>query len=515
MGRTLFGRFLVVLLAFGVMMTAIFALIIQLSHQSYHLELDQRASSALAGQIAAQITEGAGGGGALDAIQSMLGRLAAVNTGVDLYVLDAEGKVLASSLAPARVRRNRVDMAPVRRYLQGDAALPVLGVDPSDPSRDDVFSAASLSGRGSDETYVYALLHRREHQPGAGLIRTSYLLGEGLWIVVAGTLFAIASSLLIVRMLTRRLGRLSSAMEKFRQSGFTEPPELHADPAARPEDEVAQLGRTFAEMAHRIVEQMRDLKRMDSLRRELLADISHDLRTPLTSMQGHLETLTLKEAALSAADKRQYLDIAARQTRRMAKLVSKLFELAKLEAHQVTLEREAFALPDVVQDVVQKFALGASEKGVRLRTDMPEYLPLAYGDIGLIERIFDNLVENALRHTASGGTVGVRLTPAKQRIAVEVSDTGTGIPPEDLPRIFDRFYRGAGERPGSLNSSGLGLAIVKGILELHGTEIQVDSTVGVGTTFRFAIPARASMRDDTGALLRGLTGAIRLRQGKT
>ena len=268
-------------------------------------------------------------------------------------------------------------------------------------------------------------------------------------------------------------------------------------------------------MAQRIVEQMRDLKRMDSLRRELLADISHDLRTPLTSMQGQLETLTLNEVTLSTDDKREYLEIAARQTRRMAKLVSKLFELARLEAHQVTPVREAFALPDVVQDVVQKFSLAASEKGVSLQTDLPEHLPLAYGDIGLIERVFDNLVENALRHTPSGGTVGVRLTPERQCITVEVSDTGTGIAPEALPWIFDRSCKGEGDRPGSPTGVGLGLAIVKNILELHGTQIQADSTVGIGTTFRFALPTRTVMRDDASTLLRGLTGAIRLRQGKS
>ena len=345
------------------------------------------------------------------------------------------------------------------------------------------------------------------------MIKASYLLGEDIWIVTAGTLFAILSSLLIARMLTRRLGRLSGAMDKFRQSGFTEPPELREkDDPDRPGDEVAQLGRTFSDMARRIVEQMRELKRMDSMRRELLADISHDLRTPLTSMQGHLEALVRKEATLSTDEKREYLEIAARQARRMAKLVGKLLELAKLEAHHVTLDPDVFALADVLQDVVQKFSMAAIEKGVRLHSEMPERLPLAYGDIGLLERVLDNLVENALQHTPAGGTVSVRLASTRQSVAVEVADTGSGIAPDDLPRIFDRFFRGEGSRPSASASAGLGLAIVKSILELHGTEIHVASTVGAGATFRFEIPARAREREDVGALLRHLRGPIRLRQ---
>jgi signal transduction histidine kinase len=514
--RTLFSKLLVVLLAFGTMMAVIFALVVRSSDENYHREIDQRAATTLATQIAARL-------GGVDrradpsvSLQRKLEELAAMTPGVDLYILDAQGKVLASSVAPPGIKRDQVDMTPVRRYLNGEASLPILGNDPSHPSRDDVFSAASISADGNGGAYLYALVHRRDHQPAAGLIRVNYLLGQGLGVVLAAALFAIASSLVIARLLTRRLGRLGRAMKDFRQSGFTEvPPALLRRPTDRPEDEVAQLHRTFTDMAQRIVDQMRELKRMDAMRRELLADISHDLRTPLTAMQGHLETLTVKEDALSAERKREYLEIATRQTKRMAKLVSKLFELAKLEAHQVTVELEAFALPDLVQDVTQKLSLAAAQKGVSLRVDMPEDLPLAYGDIGLMERVFDNLMENALRHTPAGGTIGVRLVEAKQSIAVEVSDTGTGIAVEDLPYVFDRFFRAKRDRPGTSDRAGVGLALVKNILELHGTKIRVSSKVGVGTTFQFEVPAHASsVGKDAGALLRRLTGPVRLRQGK-
>ena len=512
MSRTLFGKFLVVLLAFGVMMTAIFAAVIQLSHENYHLELDQRAASALAPQIAMRINGvNQGGPGAL---QPMLEELASANTGVDLYVLDNQGRILASSVAPVRIQRDRVEMVPVRRYLKKDAHLPILGVDPTEPSRDDVFSAAQIAGEGNSTTYLYALLHRREHQAGAGWIKASYLLDQGLWIAAAGTLFAILASLGIARMLTWRLGRLSVAMEKFRQSGFTEPPELRASPPGQAEDEVAQLGQTFAVMAQRIVLQMRELKRMEAMRREFLADVSHDLRVPLTSMQGRLETLTREEATLSEDDRRECLEIATSQTRRMAKLVSKLFELAKLEAQSVALEPELFALPDIVEDVMRKYSLAAVQKGVSLQTQLPEHLPLAYGDIGLIERVFDNLVENALHHTPAGGSVEVRLAPANQGVIVEVSDTGRGIPSEDLPRIFDR-RGGEGGRTSGSDGAGLGLAIVKGILALHGMEIHVVSTIGIGTTFQFELPARAAVPEDAAALLARLCGSVQLRQGRT
>jgi len=485
--RTLFSKLLAVLLGFGVMMTAIFAAVMQFSHEKYHLELDQRGASMLASQIVAQGLGGIGEIKTPEALQGDLVRLSAVNAGVDLYVLDAQGKVLASSLLPARVKRDRVDMVPVRQYLAGRTELPILGLDPSDPSRDDVFSVASVSADENTGPYLYALLHRREHQSGAGLIKAGYLVGQGLWIVVGTTMFAVLSSIVLVRLLTRRLARLTADMEKYCETGFTEPPDLRVSPRAEAEDEVGRLGRTFAEMAQRIVNQMRELRHADAMRRELLASIANDLRRPLTAVRGHLETLVHEEATLSAEEKHEHLDVATRKTTRMTNLVSKLSESAKLEARQVAPELDVFVLPDVVQDVLQKVSRDAAKKGVELRADVPEHLPLAVGDVGLIERVLDHLVENALRYTDSGGTVTVRLARTKQSLTVEVSDTGIGIAPGHLPKLFDRCFRAEVHRPSTSENAGFGLTIVKSVLELHGSEICMESTLGVGTTFRFDI----------------------------
>jgi len=508
--RTLFGKFLIVLLAFGLAMTVIAASIIQLSHRDYHLELDQRAARSLAGQIASQISDRGGTGDATGPMAARLARLAAANTGVDLYAVDARGKVLAASIAPGRLGADRIDMEPVRRLLRGDAALPILGVDPSDPSREDVFSAAELPGRGNAPGYVYALVHRREHQPGAAMIRTSYLLGEGLWIVAAAALFAIGSSLVIARMLTRRLGQLSRALGRFRHSGFTRAPQFPVGAEGHADDELDQLSHSFAEMAQRIVQQMQELQRMDSLRREQLVAISDDLRSPIVSMQHKLRTLSATDASLTAEDRREYLEGTAMHVRRMAKLVSKLFEAAQLDARKVTPKRQGFALPDVVREVMQKFLPDAAARGVRLEPEIAEHLPPAYGDAVLIERAFDNLVESALHRTAVGGAVGIRIAAATQSIVVEVSDTGGENPTQVLERFFEGDDLGERARPGA--NAGVELAILKEVLELHGTKIRVDHRADGGTILRFTLPAR-SAADDTQLLRHGLTGAIRLRRG--
>ena len=169
-------------------------------------------------------------------------------------------------------------------------------------------------------------------------------------------------------------------------------------------------------------------------------------------------------------------------------MVSNLFELAKLDSPDVQVRFESFSLGELLQDIVQKFQLVTEKKKIRVQANFVENLPFVFADIGLIERVFENLIENAIRYTPEKGSIAIAVVPKGERLIVQVSDTGSGIRPEDLPHLFDRSYRLKRERPKDAEEAGLGLAITKRILELHGSEIKVDSTVDVGTTFTFTLP---------------------------
>jgi signal transduction histidine kinase len=171
----------------------------------------------------------------------------------------------------------------------------------------------------------------------------------------------------------------------------------------------------------------------------------------------------------------------------LGELVAELFELAKLDSGETPLEIESFSMAELAQDIVEKFRLPATKSGVTLSTALTEELPFVEGDIGLIERALDNLIENAIRHTAEGGEVTVSVEPLPDSARVMVRDTGSGIPAEDRPFIFDRFYRGKNGGAGEGGGSGLGLAITKRILELHGSSIAVESSLGHGTSFSFVL----------------------------
>ena len=224
-----------------------------------------------------------------------------------------------------------------------------------------------------------------------------------------------------------------------------------------------------------------------------MANVSHDLRTPLTLMQSHLETLVRIGEKLSPADRQQYLDVAVRQSHRVARLSQQLFELAQLEGEESLPESELFSLAELVQDIAQKFALSARDKGVRLLASASQRGLFVMGDIGLIERVISNLIDNAIRHTPSGGLVRLDAMPGARGAEVRVTDTGTGIAAQHLPGLFERdspLRKSTGRGHG-----GLGLLIAKRILALHGTSMSVQSEAGRGTVFSFMLPAGTSDGD--------------------
>ena len=216
--------------------------------------------------------------------------------------------------------------------------------------------------------------------------------------------------------------------------------------------------------------------------------IGHDLRTPLSAMQGYIETLIIKSETMSPEERDKYLRIARKHTVRLGTLIGDLFELSKLDSASVTPNLEAFSLPELVQDIAQEFQLESERKDISLSIDTQSDAAYTMGDIGLIQRVLENLVRNAIRFTPAGGAVTISIAERPEVLKVAVSDNGPGIPDADIPRIFDRFYRSMNGEEARSDSSGLGLAIVKRILDLHGSRITVTSKLDAGTRFEFELP---------------------------
>jgi signal transduction histidine kinase len=312
-------------------------------------------------------------------------------------------------------------------------------------------------------------------------------------LVIAAVAFALLAALLVFRLLTRRLRMLAGAMEAFRASRFTRTPPLHWSSAEG--DEIDRLAHAFLELSNVVAQQLAELARLDAQRRELVANVSHDLRTPLTLMQGYLETMLLRRGGMSPAEERNCLEIAARHAERLGRLVGDLFELTRLDGQEA--QPTAFSLSELAQDIAQKFSLSAAARQVHMAVELDADAPPVLADIGLVERALENLVDNALRHTPDAGRVNIEVRGAGERVHVRVRDSGCGIAPADLPHVFDRYFQASRvERQGSETDSGmarhhvgLGLAITQRIVALHGGSIGVESALGVGTVFSFDLPA--------------------------
>ncbi len=470
---------LFMLLGFGTM------LLMTQATERYRQETSQRLNLDLAQQIVQERLLFQDGHVDQQALEHIFHMLMVINPRIELYLLDPAGHILAFSAPPGRVQRTDVNLEPIRQLLTGAPELPLSGDDPRDPGGQKVFSVAPVMENEGLRGYLYVILAGEAYAGTLQRLMGSEVLRLSGAVLVVGLLFTLLAALILFRWITRPLRRLTRQVATLEHSDFRQP---LPDPPGPGGDEIQQLWRTFRAMAERIREQVSRLEQTDAQRRELIANVSHDLRTPLASLQGYLDTLRLKRTELDDEQQQRYLLIALKHSRHLARLVKDLLELAKLEANEFRPALEPFSLPELVQDVAQKFELRARQRAVQIHFGCSERVPFVLGDIALIERVFDNLLVNALRHTASGGRINLSVTRAGSVVVVEIIDSGCGIAAEDLPHIFERFYRPAGQR-GS-EGAGLGLAISQQIMELHGSVIRARSEPGKGSVFSFELPAQ-------------------------
>ena len=343
--HTLYARLALALVGLFLLVGCLFSLVLAYSMEMFQQEVSQKLNRGVAQYVVDHYDLRLDGEAAQASVNSLFESLMVVNPDVEVYLLDPAGNLLAWSAAPGVVRREHVDVAPIRRFIDSDR-LPVFGDDPRQPDGEKIFSAAPVMRDGRLAGYLYVIAGGERHDSIAAMIRGSYVLELSAWGLGAGIVFAALAGLLVFGLLTRRLRRLSAAVERFERDGRVEPGLLPAPPRDSG-DEIDRLGAAFRDMAERVAARMGDLEQADRLRRELVANVSHDLRTPLASLQGYLDTVLMKQGQLDEAERQRYLEIAARHAGRLGGLISELFELAYLDANDRPPECEPFSLSDL------------------------------------------------------------------------------------------------------------------------------------------------------------------------
>ena len=450
------------------------------SSRKYSVEVNQRLNRNLAQNTISMIgpyikngrisEEGIG-----DIMHSMM----VINPIVEVYLLDPEGKILQYVAPDKVVKLDRVNLTPVIKFVNDPEHTIIYGDDPRNPGEYKTFSAAPVYSGDRLTGYIYIVLASQEFVSASQVVLGSYILGLSIRSVIIIMIISALVGLLAIWFITNKLNPIIEGINEFRKGN------LAKRIAVRDKGELDRIGHVFNDMANTIEQNIQELKGVDNLRRELISNVSHDLRTPVASIHGYAETLILNKDSLKPKEKEKFVEVIYQNCSKLKNMVEDLFELSKLEAHQVRPVPEPFSIAELVYDISDKYRIISGKKGVSVNTLIAKDLPLVEADISMIDRVLQNLIDNAIKFCEEGDTVNIEInTIDPEKVEVSVRDSGRGISQEDIEHVFQRYYRANKDPQGA----GLGLAIVKKIIELHNSTIRVFSQLGKGTAFIFDLP---------------------------
>jgi signal transduction histidine kinase len=376
-------------------------------------------------------------------VQSELERIGQI-TGERVVLADGEGQIIADS-------EGELIGQPVERGWGAPAAL--------------------IVHNGAPVGALYAGIPDWPGLPGSEGVLVSLNRTLLLIAIIAG-LGAVLLTLGLSRRIFAPVEALTAAARRMEAGDLSQRVDITSD------DEIGDLARAFNAMAD-------GLARLEEVRRNMVTDVAHELRTPLTNIRGYLQAL--RDGVV--APEGHVIDSLHEEAMLLNHLVDDLQELSLAEAGRLRLERQPVAPADVVDRAVEALRPRAEAEGVALQVDLPEGLPLVDVDPQRIGQVLRNLLDNGLTHTPSGGEISVNARARDRWVEINVQDTGAGIAAEDLPYVFERFYRADRSRSRATGGAGLGLAIAKQLVEAHGGEIEVESEIGRGTRFTFTLPA--------------------------
>lgn len=489
--KGLYRRLALVLLLVFLVLAVFFVWLYESSNQSLQQETAQKLHLHLADYLLTEDRILEGHEWDKSSIKDAFSRVMMLDPGTEIYIVDPQGMVLFYDAPDEKIIQRQISIEPIKQFLSDKDALPILGDDPRS-DRQKIFSVAEIDDKQNGVMgYLYIIINGEIYDNVIDTLKRNETWRLSLISMGVALSFLLLSALVLFYNLTRPLVKLSQEMATFETSDFTVLPTHATDYATidvEHHDELKQLQGAFYRLGLSQQHQLALLNKQDALRREFMAHVSHDLRTPLAGIRAYLETLQL-QTELTDEARNHYLVKALVTTERMNSMINEVFEFARLEHGDIRLNPEPIRVTDLLSDMYAVLSELANEKNITLNMDVEDEQVEVYADVARLDRILQNLISNAIHYTPVGGDVIVHIAKAEQgKVQMRISDTGEGIDEEDLLTIFEPYFRGSAGLMSYKEGKGLGLAITHRLLKLHEVTLHVESQKNQGTTFAFSLP---------------------------
>lgn len=489
-------RLIVLFVSVFVLITVLFLCFIQSSANSFQAQSNQSLHSKLASHMIMDNKLLSKGNIDPEVLEHTFHGLMLLGPAFEIYVIDPDGQVIAFSAPKDKVKRTHISLDPIHAFIDKQGNYPLKGNDPRNSQGDKIFSAAPIYKNEQLQGYLYVIIGSQLEENIVALLKDQRMISDQQALFIASILFALLICLILIGQIVKPISHITRQVSRYERSNNWQQGKhiglLPLKSQVWPSKEETQLASAIEQMSVTMTEQFEQIVRKDIQRKELLSYISHDLRTPLASLIGYIETWQRQNTEAAEPANSEYIDTALKNAHVLNELVGQVFDLAHLETGGVELHREPLAIVELAQDIMETFKLQAKDAGVSLDFTPKDSTIWVDADIAKLERVFSNLVANAIRHTPAGGEIIITFVPIDidndKRVLIQVTDSGSGIPKDQLPRVFEAHFRAGNKRDSESGNAGLGLAIVKALLALHKTSIAVKSEEDSGTCFEFSLP---------------------------
>lgn len=404
----------------------------------------------------------------------------AVNRAIEVYLLNKKGEIVYSVVLehPENDKNIKsVDLEPIKKFISNNRSY-VLGDDPRNKENKKIFSAAYFEKNGYSG-YIYIVLASQKYEQVCEKLFTKFFLDLGVQSTLITMLFAVIVGWLSIWFLTGNLRSIIYHVNKFKEGDLSS-----RIPNAANSD-LSILALTYNSMAETIALNIEHINEVNKFRKEFIADVAHDLRTPLTAIKGYVETLNRKED-ITIKDRFLFMSIIEKSASHLGNMINELFEHTKFEAKKVEIKKDFFSITNLVFDLQKRYSLLSQTKEIELFVEVDHSIKPVYADILLIERAIQNVIENAIKFTPENGKITIKLINENNKgVLLKIIDTGEGICKLKQDYILESHTQSSTINRN--NGIGLGLSIVKKIMELHQTELKISSEINQGTCFEFIL----------------------------